>query len=316
MRPIPGPKPTEVVELTRAEDRLSFVYLERCKVHRSDNAITATNADGVIYFPSASVGALVLGPGTDITHQAMCVLADSGSTVVWVGEQGVRYYAHGKSLARTAGLLQAQAELVTNQQKRLVVARRMYAMRFPDEVPDSLTMQQLRGREGARVRRTYREESERTGVPWSGRKYKPSDPEVSNAINQAITAATTCLYGLCHSVIVALGCSPGLGFVHSGHSQSFVFDIADLYKMELAVPTAFEVVAADGEDILADTRLAMRDAFRESKLLKRVVRDIHLLLGQEGDTDYSWDMVELWDGASRTVSAGVSWGDPELEPPW
>ncbi|MDN5727518.1 MAG: type I-E CRISPR-associated endonuclease Cas1e [Propionibacteriales bacterium] len=319
MKPIPGPRPAEVGELTRAQDRLTFVYLERCKIHRSDNAITATDERGVIHFPSAVVGALMLGPGTDITHQAMVVLADSGATVVWVGEHGVRYYAHGRPLARSSRLLIAQAELVSNQQKRLSVARKMYEMRFPDEVVDKMTMQQLRGREGARVRRIYREQAERTGVDWSGRSYNPEDFELSNDINQAITAATSCLYGLVHSVTVALGCSPGLGFVHTGHDRSFVYDIADLYKMELAVPPAFTVVQNDPLDVAAETRLAMRDAFRESKLLKRVVRDVQTLLGSEADEDQlEWSVVELWDGGDRTVAAGRSWGsDPEgLEPPW
>lgn len=319
MKPIPGPRPAEVGELTRAQDRLTFVYLERCKVHRADNAITAADEKGVIHFPSATVGALMLGPGTDITHQAMVVLADSGATVVWVGEQGVRYYAHGRPLARSSRLLAAQAELVSNQQKRLAVARKMYEMRFPDEVVDKMTMQQLRGREGARVRRIYREQAERTGVEWSGRSYSPEDFELSNDINQAITAATACLYGLVHSVTVALGCSPGLGFVHTGHDRSFVYDIADLYKMELAVPTAFGVVQNDPLDVAAETRLAMRDAFRETKLLKRVVRDVQGLLGIDGAAEQEdWSVVELWDGGDRTVAAGRAWGidHDELEPPW
>lgn len=312
MRPVPGPRPAEVGELARAQDRLTFVYLERCRVHRADNAITATDENGTIHFPSAMIGAVLFGPGTNVTHQAMTLLADSGATAVWVGEQGVRYYAHGRPLARTSRLLTAQAEAVSNQQRRLAVARRMYEMRFADEAVGGLTMQQLRGREGARVRAIYRQQAADHDVEWSGRSYRADDFNASNEINQAITATTTCLYGLVHSVVVSLGCSPGLGFIHTGHDRSFVYDIADLYKMEIAVPIAFRVVAEGEPDIPAASRLAMRDAFQSTKLLKRVVADVHSLLGSEGDReeDVSWDVVELWDGAgARTVAAGQGWGD-------
>ena len=78
-------------------------------------------------------------------------------------------------------------------------------------------MQQLRGREGARIRGVYKKLSEETGVQWTGRVYDPDDFEGGSAINQALSIANICLYGLAHSVIAALGVSPGLGFVHTGH---------------------------------------------------------------------------------------------------
>ncbi|MFV0453171.1 MAG: type I-E CRISPR-associated endonuclease Cas1e [Propioniciclava sp.] len=316
MKPVPGPKPSELRELTRIQDRLSFVYLERCRVHRSDNAITATDERGVLHFPSAAVSALMLGPGTDITHQAMMVLADSGSTVVWVGEQGVRYYAHGRSLARSSRLLQAQVDAVSNQQKRLAVARKMYEMRFPDDSIEGATMQQLRGREGARVKRRYRESAAEFGIEWSGRNYRFDDFEASNEVNQALTAATSCLYGVAHAVTVALGCSPALGFIHTGHDRSFIFDIADLYKMEVAVPVAFEVASRGEPDISSATRLAMRDRFAEMRIMATVVRDIGRLLSTDPDEEKGWDVLELWDGGHRTVSAGRQWADAPEDVPW
>ncbi len=309
MKPIPGPRPAELRELTRVEDRLTFVYLERCKVNRSDNAITATDDRGVMHFPSAMVSALMLGPGTDITHQAMTVLADSGATVVWVGEEGVRYYAHGRPLSRTARLALRQAEAVSNQQKRLAVARRMYEMRFPDDIIASATMQQLRGREGARVKRRYREAAKEFGVAWDGRNYVSGEFEASDDVNQAVTAATSCLYGVVHAAVVALGLSPALGFVHTGHDRSFVYDIADLYKMDVAVPVAFETVASQPVDLPSAVRLAMRDEFSRRKLITQVVKDIKSVLSDDGDDHVDWDVVELWDGGHSTVPSGVQWGN-------
>lgn len=304
---IPGARPAELPELVRAEDRLSFVYVERCIVHRADNAITAQDERGIVHIPAATLGALLLGPGTRVSHQAISLLADSGSTAVWVGERGVRYYAHGRSLGHSSRLLVAQATAVANQSSRLRVARAMYGMRFPGENVGGLTMQQLRGREGARVRRIYREAADRTGVPWKRREYDPTDFESGSAINQALTAAHTCLYGIVHAVIVALGCTPGLGFVHVGHDRSFVYDIADLYKAEVTIPIAFEVAAQEPEDIGSETRRAVRDAVYDGKILPRCAQDIRRLLTPEDeDLAQSWDtdVVELWDGADRTVESG------------
>ena len=93
------------------------------------------------------------------------------------------------------------------------------------------------------MRQVYRKASKDTGVPWSGRLYRPEDFASGDAVNQALSAGHACLYGLAHAVIVALGCAPGLGFVHVGHECSFVYDIADLYKAEVTIPIAFEVAA-------------------------------------------------------------------------
>lgn len=314
MKPVPGVRPPELGELVRAQDRLSFLYLERCVVHRDANAITATDERGTVHVPAASLGALLLGPGTRVSHQAMMLLAESGSTAVWVGERGVRYYAHGRSLARSSRLLEAQAAAVTHQSSRLRVARAMYAMRFPDEDVSGLTMQQLRGREGARVRRLYREQAARTGVEWARRDYDVEDFASGDDINQALSAATTCLYGVVHAVIVALGCSPGLGFVHTGHVRSFVFDMADLYKAEIAIPIAFEVVARQPEDLPAETRRAVRDAVHDGSILARCAQDVRRLLipdDEAGVDQPEVDVVQLWDGSRGVIAGGVSYGEDQ-----
>lgn len=308
-----GPPPPDVSGLVRVQDRLSFLYLERSMVHRDSNAITATNDQGVVHIPAASIGVIMFGPGVSVSHQAMLLLAESGSTAVWVGEEGVRYYAHGRSLSRSSRLLLVQAALVSNQSSRLRVARTMYDMRFPDEDTSRLTMQQLRGREGARVRRAYQAASEEYGVSWTGRDYDPDEFTASDPVNQALSAATAALYGITHAVIVALGCSPGLGFVHTGHVRSFVFDIADLYKAEIAIPCAFKVAARDFEDVSGETRRAMRDAFHTTRLMERCAHDIKALLTEDptGSDQLPLDdnVVELWDGRHGSVPGGVSYGD-------
>ena len=319
MSVIPGARPPRVTELARVEDRLSFVYLERCRISRDASAVTATDEHGTVHIPAATVGALLLGPGTNVTHQAMVLLAESGATVVWVGERGVRYYAHGRSLARSSRMLQAQAEQVTKRDSRLAVARKMYEMRFPGEDVSELSMRQLRGREGVRVRRAYRENANRTGVTWSSRTYRPDDFRDSDEINQAISAATTCLYGIAHVVIVAMGCSPGLGFIHTGNERSFVYDIADLYKTEIAIPVAFNAAAKDLADVASHVRREMRDRMHEVKLLSRCARDVRwLMLGELGGDEQSElaEVVSLWDDRNRVVAGGTSYGLTEEDVPW
>jgi CRISPR-associated protein Cas1 len=162
-------------QLTRTDERLSFVYLERCTVHRDANAITAQDAEGTTHIPSATIGTLLLGPGTRVTHQAMSVLGETGAAVCWVGEHGVRYYASGRALSRSSALMEAQARQWANPRSRLAVAREMYRLRFPDEDPAGLTRHELLGREGRRVKDCYRAQAARTGVPWRGRRYTPGD---------------------------------------------------------------------------------------------------------------------------------------------
>ncbi|KOG31852.1 MULTISPECIES: type I-E CRISPR-associated endonuclease Cas1e [Streptomyces] len=301
-------------ELTRVSERMSFVYLERCTVHRDANAITATDADGVTHIPSATIGTLLLGPGTRVTHQAMSVLGETGAAVVWVGEQGVRYYASGRALSRSSALAESQAIQWANARSRLAVARAMYRLRFPDEDPSGATRRELLGREGDRVKKCYRAQSARTGVPWRGRRYVPGDFTAGDAVNQAITAAAQCMYGVAHAVVTSLGCSPALGFVHSGHELSFVLDVADLYKTDIGIPVAFEIAAEGEEDVGSRTRRALRDRIHDTSLLDRCVGDIkRLLLGPdetgEIDLEGARDIVMLQSDRGGRVPAGWNHGD-------
>lgn len=306
----PSVVPPVLADLVRADERISFLYFERCIVNQAENAITITDDEGTIRIPVATLGVLMLGPGTTISHKAMASIGENGASVVWVGERGVRMYASGRPLTHSSRLLMRQAKLVSNTRTRLAVARRMYQMRFPDEDVSSLTMQQLRGREGARIRRVYRHWSRETGVEWKRREFDPEDYDAGSEINKALSAAHFCLYGIAHAVIVSLGCSPGLGFVHTGHERSFVYDVADLYKAELSIPVAFETAAACPEDVGSATRKNMRDALYDLSIMKRMVADITGLLSSDDVTDDDFaDDLKLWDEKNGEVAAGRQYSD-------
>lgn len=296
--------------LPQIKDRMSFLYLEHCLINRQDGAITVTDARGTVFVPAASLCALLLGPGTNITHRAIELIGNAGNSVIWMGEHGVRYYASGRPLTHSAALLIRQAELVSNVRSRIAVARKMYQMRFPEEDVSLLTMQQLRGREGARVRTLYRRASQKTGVKWAGREYDPANFDSGDPVNMALSAANACLYGVVQSVISALGCSPGLGFIHTGHVCSFVYDIADLYKGNITIPIAFEVAADTADDIGAVTRHRVRNAISDGLVIKQAIKNIHTLLipDTEAEEDIEINVLHLWDDRLGKVANAVSYG--------
>ncbi|MDR2253972.1 MAG: type I-E CRISPR-associated endonuclease Cas1e [Bifidobacteriaceae bacterium] len=297
---------TTPLDLQRVSDRISSLYVERCHIDRDENAVVVVNRRRAVRVPAAMLATLLLGPGTRATHAAITLLADSGTAVCWVGERGVRFYAASVGTARGSATLQKQAWLVTRATERLRVARSMYQMRFPGEDVSELTMRQLRGREGARIRAVYREHSKRTGVAWTRREYKPGEAfAAGDDVNRLLSAGNACLYGLCHAAIVGIGASPGLGFVHVGSAVSFVLDVADLYKTESSIPLAFDLAASGAVDE-RDMRLAIRDYVRSSKLLARAVADIQALLDVDPKAAGA-DLNELWDDGDATVPGGANW---------
>jgi len=241
----------------------------------------------------------------------MELLGDSGTGVAWVGEHGIRHYAHGRSLSHTSRFLEIQAKLVSNTRTRLLVAKKMYQMRFPDEDVSALTMQQLRAKEGARIRKLYRKLSGEYGVQWNGRTYDPDNYEGGDAINQALSAANVALYGLAYSAVTAMGMAAGLGFVHTGHDLSFVYDIADLYKAESTIPIAFQVASEceTGDDVGRISRQRVRNSFMDGKVFARIVRDIQILIGVKEDEQFEIEPLSLWDNKEGNIKYGINYSN-------
>lgn len=306
----PSEVPITRQALARMSDRISFLYAERCVVNRDGNSLTITDQRGVAYVPATQQAALLLGPGTKITYAAMALLGDAGVTTLWVGERGVRYYAHGRPPAKSSRMAEIHAQVICNQRKRLDCARRMYALRFPGEDVSGLTMSQLRGREGARMKRIYAAEAERTGVYWNRRSYDPNDFDSSDPINQALTAGSAALYGVAHAVIAALGFVPALGVVHTGTDRSFVYDVADLYKAEISIPAAFDAVAAQQGSPSIEVRRRIRDQVVSHRLMPRMVRDLKALFDAPDDVLVSDAELMLWSEL-EVIASGVNWAEEE-----
>lgn len=264
--------------LPRFDDGLSWAYVDCCRLEKEDQSVAAYTDDGAANLPVSSLAVLLLGPGTTITHAAAKVLSENGCSIVWCGQDGVRTYAASTGETRHSRHVLRQAWLTTREEPRLAVVTRMYALRFPDELEPGLTLRQIRGKEGARVRNAYAAAAEEHGVPWSGRNYNRGNWDHSDPLNRALSAANACLYGLCHAALLSLGYSPALGFIHTGKQLSFVYDIADLYKTELTVPTAFSSFAEGTEELERRVRTRMRSLMHEKKLLKRIPKDLAWLM--------------------------------------
>jgi len=265
-------------QLARFDDRLSYLYLEHARVEQADKAIAVHDEGGVTDVPVAGLALLMLGPGTTVTHAAVRALADNNCLIAWVGEAGVRLYAHSTGGTRRAAGIIRQAALVSNEATRLAVVKRMYLARFAAPLDPSLSLQQIRGMEGIRVREAYAAASRASGVAWQGRNYDRGSWANADPVNRALSTANACLYGLVHAAIVSAGYSAALGFIHTGKQLSFVYDIADLYKVEFTIPVAFEVAASGRGPLERETRLACRDRFRSGRLLERILPDIASLL--------------------------------------
>lgn len=267
--------------LPATKDSWSFLYVEHARVERDASAVVVVRESGTTQVPVSALSVLMLGPGTTVTHAAMALLTRHGASVVWCGDEGARFYASGSGETRRANNLLTQAEAWAT--RRTEVAKRLYRARFDVELSETLTIEQLRGMEGVRVRDLYASLSKETGVAWAGRDASDrSDWLALDPINQALSIANACLYGVCHAALAASGFSTGLGFIHTGKMLAFVYDVADLYKTATCTKAAFEVVG-DGVDNL-DTRVRTRtrELLTDERVLGRIVGEVQCLLAPEG----------------------------------
>ncbi len=304
--------PKDLHELPKLRDSISYLYIEHAVIEQDDSSIIVIREDGKIPVPVASTTCLLLGPGTSITHAAVKAAAENGCLIVWCGEQAGRFYASGMGETRSAENLLLQARLCMDPEAHLAVVRRMYEIRFPTVKTENLSLQQIRGMEGVRVKQAYRMEAKRTGVQWNARDYKQTSWEASDDINRALSAANAVLYGVCQAAIVSLGFSPGLGFVHTGKLMSFVYDIADLYKTETSIPAAFEAVAGHAADAEKQVRFNMRRRIQKVGVLKRIAEDISRIFDvpQKEEQADGEAVGVLWDGDGE-LPGGLNYGGRE-----
>jgi len=265
------------------KDRLSVLFVQYGQLDVLDGAFVLVDKNGVrTHIPVGSVACLMLEPGTRVSHAAVALASRVGCLLVWVGEAGVRLYASGQPGGARSDRLLYQAALALDDNARLKVVRKMYALRFREEPPAKRSVEQLRGIEGARVRKMYELMARQYKVPWKKRNYDHTRWGSGDIPNRCLSAATACLYGISEAAILAAGYAPAVGFIHTGKPQSFVYDIADIFKFDTVVPAAFKIAAKNPANPEREVRMACRDAFRQTKLLKRIIPTIEEVLAAGG----------------------------------
>jgi CRISP-associated protein Cas1 len=261
------------------KDRVSVFFLELGQLDVLDGAFVLVDKNGVrTHIPIGGVACLMLEPGIRVSHAAVTLAARVGCLLVWVGEAGVRLYASGQPGGARADRLLYQAKLALDDSARLKVVRKMYSLRFKEEPPERRSVEQLRGIEGVRVRKMYELLAKQFGVTWRRRNYDHTQWGSGDLPNRCLSSATACLYGLTEAAVLAAGYAPAIGFIHTGKPQSFVYDIADIFKFETVVPAAFRIAARKPGNPEREVRLACRDAFRQSRLLDRIIPTIEEVL--------------------------------------
>lgn len=261
------------------KDRVSIIFVEKGNLDVLDGAFVVVDKNGVrTHIPVGGVACLMLEPGTRVSHAAVNLASRVGCLLVWIGDGGVRLYASGQPGGARADRLLYQAKIALDDAARLKVVRKMYAMRFKEAPPERRSVEQLRGIEGVRVRKMYELLARQYNVAWKARNYDHTEWGSGDVPNRCLSSATACLYGICEAAILAAGYAPAVGFIHTGKPQSFVYDIADIFKFETVVPAAFRIAAKKPKDPEREVRLACRDIFRQARLLNRIIPTIEEVL--------------------------------------
>lgn len=262
------------------KDRVSMIFVGMGRIDVKDGAfVVVDEVNGERkHIPVGSVACIMLEPGTRVSHAAVKLAATVGTLLIWVGESGVRLYSAGQPGGARSDKLLYQAQLALDENLRLKVVHKMFELRFGEPAPERRSVDQLRGIEGARVRKTYELLAKQYGVTWHGRRYDPKDWEKGDIANQCVSAATACLYGVTEAAVLAAGYAPAVGFIHTGKPLSFVYDMADIFKFETVVPVAFRIAAKFPSQPDREVRMACRELFRESRLLKRIIPTIEEVL--------------------------------------
>lgn len=270
-------------------DRHGLLWLERGELCVVDGCLhfgssAGANGGTLDQIPHQAVSMILLGPGSSVTHDALRLLARHGTLLAAVGQDGVRSYTAPPLMPDRSDVARRQAELWGNPRRRISVARHMYALRLGEVLPHR-DLDTLRGIEGARVKTTYRLMADKHGIEWRGRHYDRANPEAADIPNQALNHAATAVQAAAALAVQAIGALPPLGFIHEDSGQSFVLDIADLFRDTLTLEVAFTAARkiSHGATETVD-RLVRREAataFRKQQVIPSMIDRVKQVLRLE-----------------------------------
>jgi CRISPR-associated protein Cas1 len=259
-------------------DRHGLIWLERGELCVIDGCLhfmagKESLTPHILQVPHQAVSMILLGPGSSVTHDALRLLARHGTLMAAVGQEGVRTYTALPLLPDRSDIARRQAQLWGSPRRRVSVARHMYALRLGEVLPHR-DLDTLRGIEGTRVKTTYRLMAQQYGIEWKGRHYDRSNPESADIPNQAINHAATAVQAAAAIAVQAVAAIPQLGFIHEDSGQSFVLDIADLFRDSITLQIAFTAAKRGTSDDTTIDRLVRREAatvFRKKNVIPSMI---------------------------------------------
>lgn len=230
-------------------DRAGLLWLSRGALTARDGTLSFERGcvpaendplePGTYAIPFQSVSMILLGPGSTVSHDALRLLARHGTALAAVGEDGVRLYTAPPLIADRSDLARRQVRVWADPTLRLGIARRMYAWRLGKVLPHR-DIAVMRGIEGARMKESYRLAAAKIGIEWRGRRYDRARPTAGDLPNQALNHASSAVEAAAAVAVSATATVPQLGFIHEDPGQSFVLDVADLFRDSVTIPTAFK----------------------------------------------------------------------------
>jgi CRISPR-associated protein Cas1 len=251
--------------------------------------LTAGDRDleaGDYAIPFQLVSCFLLQPGSTVTHDALRLLARHGTGLVFVGQDGVRFYASMPSGPDSSKRARRQVELWSDRQARIGIVRRLYQWRM-GELPEVYDLNALRGIEGARMKRIYQELATEYGVDWKGRRYDRQAPDTTDLVNQAINHASSALQGAAMTAVAVSGALPQLGFIHEDSGIAFALDVADVYRDTMLLPAAFSAVRRFKEERAGPLERVVRqscgDLFTREGAVAQMIDRIKELLDVDDD---------------------------------
>lgn len=263
-------------------DRHGLLWLDRGQLTVENGCLRFVTAGGTLapgdyQIPHQSVSMILLGPGSGVSHDALRLLTRHHTLMAAVGEDGVRLYTAPPFGPDRSDLARRQARVWADETSRLDIARRLYAWRLGEVLPHK-DIDILRGIEGARMKASYQLVAERFGIHWHGRRYDRANPDATDLPNQAINHAATAVQGAAAIAVTACGAIPQLGFIHEDSGQSFVLDIADLFRVDTILPIAFgavkEASSKPGQSIERVTRQRAAQELRKRKTIATMIDKI------------------------------------------
>ena len=272
-------------------DRHGLLYLDRGVLSVVDGCLHFNSGGGVLavgdyQLPHQTLSALLIGPGTSLSHDVLRILARHGTTLVAVGTDATRLYTAPALGPDRSDIARAQARAWADEKTRIAVARKMYARRLGEVLPHT-DIEVLRGIEGARVKASYKLVAQQFGLSWKKRDFNRANPDTADLSNQAINHASTAVRAAAGVAVAAVSALTQLGFIHEDSDQSFVLDIADLYRESVTLRLAFHAAKRmqEGADDTVD-RLVRQSAAREFRrigLVPKMIDDIKSLFGVRDD---------------------------------